>query len=258
MAPSLTIGVQTRSQRRSGTAFALIGADGVHSSTRTNLLAGPPAIYTGRTAWRALVPIPALRSYLDSEHTSVLLGPDFHLVAYPLHHRGQFNLALFVDTPIADVQSRRAPTLSGKSEPSARLSGIMTAVAKQWGAWPLYTVEAPSWFNGNIGLVGDAAHAMEPFQAQGAAMAVEDAAVLAPLLVGEPDAASAFSKYQATRQPRVQRVMRTSHSNGQIFHMHWPWTIGRDQVMRIQGPRGHFRRLDWLYAHAAATMVQEK
>ncbi|WDR07566.1 FAD-dependent monooxygenase [Devosia rhodophyticola] len=254
--PALSINVQAAAQRRQGWAFALIGADGVHSHTRNNLLAGPPARYTGRTAWRALVPIAALQSHLAIDRTSMLLGPDFHLIAYPLHQRGQFNLALFINAPEPQTRSTPTPSLGRNTSQNPRLAAVMAAVADQWGAWPLYTVDTQKWFEGPIGLIGDAAHAMEPFQAQGAAMAIEDAAVLAPLLISQPDAATAFAQYQNARQPRVRQVMRTSHANGQIFHMHWPWTIGRDMAMKAQGPTGHFRRLDWLYGHKVAQSGQ--
>lgn len=83
-------------------------------------------------------------------------------------------------------------------------------------------------------------------------MAIEDAAILAPLLMTEPDAESAFARYAAMRQARVERVRRISRSNGTIFHMEWPFTLGRDLTIAIQGPRAHLRRLDWLYGYDAA------
>jgi salicylate hydroxylase len=93
---------------------------------------------------------------------------------------------------------------------------------------------------------------MLPFQAQGAAMAIEDAAILAPLLTTEPDAADAFKRFAAMRRPRVDRVQKTSEFNGFAYHMEWPFTLARDTVIRAQGPRGHLRRLSWLYGFDAA------
>src|SRR5690606_12514771 len=97
--------------------------------------------------------------------------------------------------------------------------------------------------------IGDAAHAMLPFQAQGAAMAIEDAAVLAPLLAASPNADHAFTRFAALRQERVKRVQDVSRSNGKVFHMGFPLSLARNTVIRMEGPRGHFKRLDWLYGY---------
>jgi salicylate hydroxylase len=92
---------------------------------------------------------------------------------------------------------------------------------------------------------------MVPFQAQGAAMGIEDAAVLAPLLVRHSSAQEAFSRYQNIRQGRVERVRRVSEMNGRIFHMEGPFRHARDLAISLQGSQGHLRRLNWLYAHDA-------
>jgi salicylate hydroxylase len=95
-----------------------------------------------------------------------------------------------------------------------------------------------------------------PFQAQGAAMGIEDAALLAPLLMTELTGESAFTRFAAMRLPRVQRVQKLSVENGRAFHMDWPLSLARDVVIRTQGPTGHFRRLDWLYGFDAAPEVE--
>ena len=136
--------------------------------------------------------------------------------------------------------------------PSRSLDTIVSAAKGTWGYWVVDTVDAPVWFDGGVGLIGDAAHAMLPFQAQGAAMAIEDAAILAPLLMTEPDAESAFRRFEAMRRPRIERVRKVSNSNGFAFHLEWPFTIARNMVIRAQGPRGHLKRLDWLYGFDAA------
>jgi salicylate hydroxylase len=134
---------------------------------------------------------------------------------------------------------------------SKQYDGIMAAAQGAWGYWPMATVEADPWHAGGIGLIGDAAHAMLPHQAQGAAMAVEDAAILAPLLMTEPSAESAFARYAAIRRKRVERVRRLSARNGVVFHMEWPFTWGRDAVIALQGATGHLTRLAWLYGYDA-------
>lgn len=249
----VTIACEALARRgRSGHAFALVGADGVHSPTRTRLLDGPQAHYAGRLAWRTLIPMDEATGLLALDRTSLFLSPGVHLVAYPLPHRGVVNVVLFSK---AEAPAEKTDRPTGRlGVPDSALSTRMRALvaaADKWTAWPLYTVEAPQWSSGSIGLIGDAAHAMLPFQAQGAAMAIEDAATLAPLLVEAPDAESAFARYETLRRPRVQRVARVSRANGRIFHMRWPMTIGRDLVMRASGRRSHFRRLAWLYGFDA-------
>ena len=237
-------------QARSGRAAALIGADGVHSQTRTNLLEGPSAHYQGRVAWRTLLPFDALAGQVALDRVSVFFAAHFHVVCYPLPHRRQVNVALFAKGPSNRPAGTR-PVLPRSLRRSPRLEVILAAAGDSWSAWPLFTVEAPHWHRGNIGLIGDAAHAMAPFQAQGAAMGIEDAAILAPLLMAGPSAEAAFERYTALRRPRVARVARTSDANGRIFHLPWPASTARNLVIRAQGSRAHLRRLDWLYGYDA-------
>jgi len=232
--------------------FAFIGADGVHSITRTKMLGGPKARYTGYVAWRTLLPMDAVGDSLDCDNTSLFCGPGFHAVAYPLPHRKQVNIAVFSRRParklIADEPPRRidAPTSMMQWKP---LKAILTAAGETWTYWPLYSVKTREWFRGPVGIVGDAAHAMLPFQTQSAAMAIEDAAILAPLLMTEPDGESAFARFQALRQQRVARVARVSASNGRIFHLRWPASFARDLVLATRGEFAHLDRLAWLYGY---------
>jgi salicylate hydroxylase len=240
---------------RSTRAFAFIGADGVHSRTRTDVLMGPKANFGGRVAWRITLGQSDLAGILATDRTSVLWGPCFHAVTYPLPFRRQMNVALFIKAREADIASDtppRAPKLPRGIGGHRRFEDIIRAAGDDWGFWPLYTVSTDSWGAGGIGLVGDAAHAMVPFQAQGAAMAIEDAAILAPLLMTEADAETALRKYQSLRQKRVERVQKLSQSNGFAFHLEWPFSLGRDAVVKLQGPRGHLKRLEWLYGYDAS------
>lgn len=243
---------EANGQTRTGRALAFIGADGVHSNTRNKILEGTPATYRKRAAWRTLIPYDSAAGQIALDRVSVLFGPGYHLVAYPLPHRRQVNLALFAPAPKATGETGMRPTLARSLLPSARLNVLLAAAGETWQPWPLYTVDTPSWHSGNIGIIGDAAHAMVPFQAQGAAMGIEDAAVLAPLLIAAPQAEEAFDKYEKIRRKRVARVTRTSASNGLIFHLPWPVDMARNAVIALEGPRGHLRRLAWLYGHETA------
>ena len=237
---------------RSARAFAFIGADGVRSRTRTDMLMGPQASYTGRVAWRITLGQSDLSGIVAQDKTSLLWGPGYHAVTYPLPHRKQMNVALFMKAREADVlgdHPPKAPKLPWSATGNRRFDDIIKLAGDDWGYWPLFTVDTDKWSEGGIGIIGDAAHAMVPFQAQGAAMAIEDAAVLAPLLMTDVDADTALRRYQAIRQPRVERVKKLSEQNGFAFHMEWPFSLGRDAVVKSQGPLGHINRLAWLYGY---------
>ncbi|MET3924977.1 FAD-dependent monooxygenase [Devosia sp. 2618] len=240
---------EASAKTRIARGLALIGADGVYSRTRTSFLDGPAAAYGGRVAWRTLLPFDSVSGQIALDRVSVLFGPGYHMVCYPLPHRRQVNVALFAQVAQTHGDLGTHPILRKPRRPSPGIDAILAAAGESWTHWPLYTVETPVWHQGNVGLIGDAAHAMVPFQAQGAAMGIEDAAVLAPLLISENSAAQAFENYQQIRQQRVARVAKTSAMNGRIFHMAWPLSVARNSVIALQGSRGHLRRLDWLYAH---------
>jgi len=239
---------------RSARAHAFVGADGVGSHTRTNILMGEKAAYSGYVAWRTTLPMDDLKGAVSGDRTTLLLGPGYHAVCYPLPYRGRMNIALFAreKEEIAFGKAPAAPKLPWAMLPSRQFQAIMQAAEGKWGYWIMSTVSAPRWHDGGVGLIGDAAHAMLPFQAQGAAMAIEDAAILAPLLMTEPEAESAFARYEALRRPRVEKVARLARSNGFAFHMEWPFTIARDLVIAAQGELGHLKRLDWLYSYDPA------
>lgn len=229
-------------------ARALIGADGVHSQTRMAVLGMPPATFGNRIAWRALIAQEAGAGLIDMDRATVHMAGGFHLVCYPLPQRRQINLALFMPSRSADAENTQ-PRITGGGK---RVARIVAAATGKWRPWALNTVSLDHWTRGNVALVGDAAHAMVPFQAQGAAMGIEDAAVLAPLLAEKATAAEAFEAYETVRRPRAMAVAAVSARNGTIFHLPWPASLGRDLVMRAQGSRGHLRRLGWIYGHDAA------
>jgi len=228
-------------------AYALIGADGVGSMVRKSLLGGPEADYTGYVAWRALLSTEALQNSFDFTRTSLLWGHGYHAVVYPLAASGAVNIALFTREKLSVAFGlRKTPNLPADVRKDPRFAAILEC-NPEWTHWPLAGVRTATWHKGPIGLVGDAAHAMLPFQAQGAAMGIEDAAVLAAQLEASETAEAAFSAYVDARQSRVARVARTSTENGRIFHMRPPLSLARNVVVRAQGPLAPYRRLNWLY-----------
>ncbi|MFT6658913.1 FAD-dependent monooxygenase [Maritalea sp.] len=231
------------------TARAHLGADGVRSVTRTDVLGGKPPQYTGYVAWRAMANIEQLSGILSTERTSLFWGPDYHMVVYPLQQRKQFNIVLVTEFSLP-LEDSDTPEISNKSlRKNNRLSSIMESISDPWTAWPLFGVKTNTWYKGNVAILGDAAHAMLPFQAQGAAMSIEDAGLLAAILASETDNATAFGKWQNLRQPRANKVQDQSQKNAFVFHMSPPLSWGRDAVVSAKSAQGHLERLDWIYAH---------
>jgi salicylate hydroxylase len=255
-ARGITLHIDTgKGESRTARPFAFVGADGVHSRTRQVLLDGEPAEYSGLVAWRALADVSAMSSQFALDRSALLFGPGYHAVVYPLPHRKKFNIVLFQKMPEKRAFGPNppiAPRLAKSMIPSRHFDAIARAVGDNWTFWPAFAVQSDTWHHGPVGLIGDAAHAMLPFQAQGGAMAIEDAAILAPLLMTEPNAESAFSRYHNLRRDRVRRVARISSRNGFAFHLEWPFSIARDLAVALQGENGHFDRLDWLYGYDPA------
>jgi salicylate hydroxylase len=116
--------------------------------------------------------------------------------------------------------------------------------------WALFTVESgPAWSSGRVALLGDAAHAMLPFMAQGAAMAIEDAAVLAQCLASakDEDTAAALRRYADLRAARVAKVQRAAQSNDRIYHLGGPIALARNLTMKLLGGERLLARQDWIY-----------
>lgn len=236
--------------------FAVIGADGVHSTIRTQWLDGPKAKYSGYVAWRALIDQDALPKPFTSDRTSLIWGPGFHAVLYPLPHRLTVNLAVFAKmkekSARPDADTPGAIHLPKPALKDTRISDLLEAVGDLWTRWPLYAVETGKWSEGAIGLIGDAAHAMLPYQAQGAAMAIEDAAILAPLLITEPNPEQALARYASLRQGRDKKIARLSARNGRVFHMRRPFSMARNLVVSLMPQRRQLQRLAWIYDYDPA------
>ena len=129
---------------RSVRGFAFVGADGVHSRTRTLALEGPEATYTGTVAWRITLPMSALDGAVAPDRTSLLFGPGYHAVCYPLPHRKQVNVVLFSRVPETEAfgpAPPKAPRLPWAMLRSTRFDALAAAAGTDWGFWPLSTVE---------------------------------------------------------------------------------------------------------------------
>src|SRR5690606_29705242 len=172
-----------------GPGFAFVGADGVNSTTRSEALSLPEAQPAGVTAWRVLAKPSDLGNGIRPDRTTLLLAPGHHMVIYPLPRRRMVNLVLLSarrkDQAVSDERG-----VPGESDHTV-IATLLRRMGASWTPWTVRTHRRHAYGEGPIALVGDAAHAMLPFQAQGAAMGIEDAATLATLLAASPNSTHA-------------------------------------------------------------------
>ncbi len=235
-----------------GTAF--IAADGLWSATRARIGYGEPPRFAGRTAWRALVPAKDVAPQWREPLIRLWLGRDAHLVHYPVKGGNLINVVAIME------DSWNAP---GWSEPAARADLMRRFSPRHWTPQALSLIGAPeawlkwalydrrpllSWSQGPIALLGDAAHPMLPYLAQGAAMAIEDAAVAAQCLARMPDdPTAALRAYSAMRRARAWKVQRLAARNGARYHLTGVRAVLRNAMMRALGGAWLLRHYDWLY-----------
>ena len=199
-------------------ADAVIGADGVHSLVRAFLLGPERPKFTGRVAHRTTFPASLLQGF-EIDTCTKWWGPDRHIVVYPVDARRQeIYFVTSVPDPGWDVESWS--TRGEMEEVRRALAGFHGDVQRVLAAspsvhkWALFERDPlPRWADGPVVLLGDACHPMTPYMAQGAANALEDAAVLSRCLAEIDDVAEAFRCYQATRLERTARVQLTSRQN---------------------------------------------
>ncbi|MDP3410920.1 FAD-dependent monooxygenase [Bosea sp. (in: a-proteobacteria)] len=232
--------------------LGLIGADGLWSRVRDLSGDASPPVFTGFEAWRALAPARAT----GTPRVNLHLGPGRHAVHYPVAAGHQTNLVIVRRAS----EAREGWTREGDAAVLAQhVAGAspdlraLSAAASGWQVWSLFDRKPAAMARGRIALLGDAAHPVLPFLAQGASLAIEDAAVLARLLAqaleaeGARGVPAAMAAYATTRAARVARVQEASRSNGRTFHLGWPLSIGRDLALRRLGGDGLSRRYGWLY-----------
>lgn len=226
----------------------LVAADGVHSTIAARL-GLPPARDSGVVAWRAQIDAQALRPQTSIE---AWLGPRRHAVVYPVEAGRRTNLVLVERPPASGPDPRPGdkPSLLARfaNWNPALLERI--AAAEQLTAWPMFETPADRpWrhFDDRLVLIGDAAHAMLPYAAQGAAMAIEDAAVLAAELANAIDYPGALAAYEAQRRPRIDRVRRRVGFHRLVYHLPFPAALARDVALAARSPQSLSRDLAWLY-----------
>jgi salicylate hydroxylase len=231
---------------------ALVAADGLWSVARERLgIAIKPTFYR-QTAWRALLPLEAAPAGFRQAETTLWLGPHAHVVQYPVSGGARVNVVAIIREDW-DKQVWSEPgdpaTLHARAARWAPALRTLIEAPQRWEKWALHDhPPLPQWGVGPVTLLGDAAHAMRPFLAQGAAMAIEDAAVLARCLAARPDnPAHGLRAYETLRQPRTARVQAEATRQGRRYGMRGPFAVARNFVLRRMGGERMLARYDWVY-----------
>ena len=238
---------------------ALLGADGVRSRVRAQLLGDGPPRVTGHLAYRVVVPQAALPQALRTSEVTTWLGPRLHVVQYPVRRGELQNLVVIIEGPAPDDldtwdhSANAADLESALASTCTALQDVVRGVPAAGGGWRLWPLadrpplRAPAQMaQGLVALCGDAAHPMRPYLAQGAGMAIEDAAELeSALSMHDLEVPLRLRRYALNRWQRAARVQARSLRNGRIFHATGLMRWGRDLSMRLLGER----LLDqpWLY-----------
>lgn len=253
-AKGVTVVQRKGSARQQEPALALIGADGVWSSVRHQMYPEAQPQFTGRIAWRGTVDAKQLPREFNARRIQLWMGPNAHIVAYPMKDGQRINVVAIVtgrwNRPGWSEPGDAADIAQHFLPPRWPIAPRMLIGAVEgWRKWALFAMkDGGIWGQGTVALLGDASHAMLPFVAQGAGMAIEDAAVIARCLQeSQANVTAAFARYAKLRSSRLARVQRTARSTGQIYHLNGPFAFARDQSIRVLGGQNLLARQDWIY-----------
>ncbi|MFJ9696312.1 FAD-dependent oxidoreductase [Kitasatospora sp. NPDC101183] len=232
----------------------LVGADGIRSAVRARLLDDGPPRPNGHTIYRTLLPITDVPAHLRSDAVTLWAGPGYHLVHYTVAGGASLNLAAVLDDGAAEAVSalpaERAAVLARFPKLAATPRALLE-LGRDWRRWVLCDRDpAPRWTRGRITLLGDAAHPMLQYAAQGACQALEDAVTLGALLTGAApaDLPTRLTRYESVRRDRTARIQLLSRRMGtELFHPLGPAADARDALLRPLTEDGLHDRLAWLH-----------
>ena len=236
----------------------LIGADGVKSAVRAQIAGADHATYTGDAAWRLTLPTDQLPSNFMGEVMSVWMGPGRHVVCYYLRGGALLNFVGLVETEDISEESWTAkfPWERLKADFAGWHKNIQSVIDRadkdscfRWSLY--YRPPIATWSTRRATLLGDAVHATLPYLAQGAAMAIEDAAVLTRALRSTNVVADALQLYERNRIDRTSRIVKGSDANRTLFHMRDQDKLRQAFAARDEGAD----RNAWLYSYNPLTVT---
>lgn len=248
-------GARVLAERTAFAAEVVIAADGARSGLRAALFGGRPARFTGNVAWRGLVPAGRLPPGTAPEATCVTMGPGRHLVTYPLRRGTLVNFVAVEERTDWAAEGWSATDDPDRLRAAYRgwhpgVEALLAAVSETF-LWGLHDhAPIPDWSRGCVALLGDACHPMTPFLAQGAAMAIEDAWVLAACLDGAETMEAGLRDYSRRRLPRASRTQAAAARNGRLYHLGAPARGAAHLGLRLASrlaPGALLGRFDWLY-----------
>ena len=250
----ITVSAQGRSGIWQERGDALIAADGLWSVTRARMGFREPPRFAGRTAWRALLPAKQAPPDFRAPLVHLWLGREAHIVHYPVKGGALINIVVIINDEW-NAPGWSAPASRDELLPRLSVERVAPQVLglinqpPAWLKWALFDRRPLlNWSQGAVALIGDAAHPMLPYLAQGAAMAIEDAAISARCLAQMPDdAAAALKSYCAVRRARANKVQQLAARNGQRYHFGGLNGAVRDVAMRLMGGTRLLRHYDWIY-----------
>ena len=230
----------------------LIGADGLRSAVRAQLVSDGEPRVSGHSTFRSVIPTAQMPEDLRWNAATLWAGPKVHLVHYPLTDWKLFNLVVtchndppkaVAGEPVAKEEVRR-----WFAHISPRAQQIIEH-GDNWKRWVLCDRDpVETWVDGRVTLLGDAAHPMLQYAAQGACMALEDAVCLSHMLGAHADIGAALAAYQAQRTVRTARLQVLSRLIGEyIYHPSGALAAMRNGVMSAMSPSEYYDRLTWLY-----------
>ena len=236
---------------RSFKGVALIAADGVKSVVREQFV-GDPARVTGHVVYRAVVEKKDFPDELKWNAASIWVGPNCHLVHYPLRGGEQYNVVV---TFHSRQQEQWGVTEGSKEEVQSYFQGILPKarqlidLPKSWKRWATADREPiGQWTFGRVTLLGDAAHPTTQYMAQGACMALEDAVTLGESLREcDHDWSRALDLYQHSRIARTARIVLSGREMGRIYHAKGVERLVRNDLWRGRTPQGFYDAMQWLY-----------
>ncbi len=230
---------------------AVIAADGIHSVLRRIIVGDGEPAYGGQAIYRALVPFDKVPLAIAADCVTLWLYPGGHVVHYAVSGWQQFNIVAILDSRWREdgweQPARPEEVTGGFAHTAGPLADLLASVKswKRFAAADRHPVTA--WSQGNIALVGDAAHASLPYLAQGAAMALEDAVMVAKCVSAEPGIPVALANYARLRQPRTARIQREARRLAGIYHARGTMASMRNALLRLLGPEQAMRRNRWIY-----------